>query len=344
MNIHLTSKRAGFGVRAVVAAAALALLAAPALAADPVFPIGSKLGIVPPTDMVESRNFVGFEDPQKNAAILLTTLPAQAYAALDKAMQPDAMKGDTVDIDKREPTQFSAGKGFLVIGTQTINKTRYRKWLLVTAADKLTAIVTVQAPDQDAVYTDKLVRDTLATLAIRDSIPDAEQLSTLPFKVGDMAGFHIEEILPGHAVMLIDKPAAADSAPSADQVKSQSKDSGDQSKDTAALNARLLIVAAPGAPEAAGDRDVFARTAFQQIVGIKDVQVQDAEPLRILGQQGYETLAKAKDLQTDTDIMVVQWLRFGTTGYLQMVGISRADSWLPIFARLRTVRDSIDTK
>ncbi len=55
------------------------------------------------------------------------------------------------------------------------------------------------------------------------------------------------------------------------------------------------------------------------------MQIQDAEPLRIGSQPGYQTLAKAKDGQTDTDVMVVQWLRFGSGGFLQMIGIARAD-------------------
>ena len=42
--------------------------------------------------------------------------------------------------------------------------------------------------------------------------------------------------------------------------------------------------------------------------------------------------------------MVVQWLRFGGGGYLQMVGIARADTWIAALARLRTVRDSIELK
>ena len=36
------------------------------------------------------------------------------------------------------------------------------------------------------------------------SVPDAERLSLLPFKVGDLAGFHIEDVLPGRALMLAD--------------------------------------------------------------------------------------------------------------------------------------------
>ena len=83
---------------------------------------------------------------------------------------------------------------------------------------------------------------------------------------------------------------------------------------------------------------------FDQIAGIKEVRIQDAEPLRIDGQSGYQTLAKAKDGESDTDIMVVQWLRFGTGGFLQMIGVARADQWPDMLTRLRTVRDSIDPK
>jgi hypothetical protein len=43
-------------------------------------------------------------------------------------------------------------------------------------------------------------------------------------------------------------------------------------------------------------------------------------------------------------VMVVQWLRFGGGGYLQMIGMARADTWTAVLARLRTVRDSVDLR
>jgi hypothetical protein len=55
-------------------------------------------------------------------------------------------------------------------------------------------------------------------------------------------------------------------------------------------------------------------------------------------------MADAKDARSGVDVRVVQWLRFGGGGYLQMVGIARTAGWTTALARLRTVRDSIDTK
>ena len=296
-----------------------------AAAADAVFPPGSRLGLVPLTGMVPSRTFQGFEEPGTNAAIVLTVLPANAYEQLAKSMVPEAMKKEGIEVERREDLALPAGKAFILIGRQTIEKTRYRKWLLIAAADDLTALVNVQVPEQASNYSEDGVRAAFATLAVRPHIPEAEQLSLVPFRIEEMAGFHVEDVLPGRAIVLVD-PASK---------------SADGAGDTA--KARLFISALPGGPEETADRENFARVTFSQIAGIKDVHLQDSGPLRIASQPGYQTLTKAKDAGTGTDVMVVQWLRFGFGGFLRMVGIARADAWPEMFGRLRAVRDGIAT-
>lgn len=327
-----TSSRSCRRDAAAVAAAVLAtslllmLPAWPAAAADPIFPTGSRLGLVPPAGMVPSRNFQGFEEPGTNAVIVLTTLPVNAYEQLTKAMVPEAMKKEGIDVERRDPIQLATGQGFVLSGHQTINKEHYRKWMLIASAGDLTALVNVQVPEQAANYSEGAVRAAFATLVVRPSVPEAEQLALVPFSIGDLAGFHVEDVLPARAIVLVD-PAnrAAEGA------------------DTTAT-ARMFIAAMPGGPDEATERDDFARVSFSQIAGIKDVHLQDAGPLRIANGPGYQMLAKAKDSGTGTDVMVVQWLRFGSGGYLRMIGIARADAWPEIFSRLRTVRDSVGLK
>jgi hypothetical protein len=292
-------------------------------AADVIFPTGSRLGLVPPAGMVPSRTFQGFEEPGTKAAILLSTLPANAYEQLAKSMVPEAMKKEGIEVERREPVELPAGKGFVLSGRQTIEKERYRKWLLIASADDVTALVNVQVPEHATNYSEEAVRAALATLAVRPHIPEAELLSLIPFRIGELAGFHVEDVLPGRAIVLVD-PA------------SQTADGAG-----ATAKGRMFISALPGGPEEAADRGDFARVAFGQIVGIKDVQLQDAGPLRIASQPGYQTLAKAKDAGTGAEVMVVQWLRFGSGGFLRMIGIARADAWPEMFGRLRAVRDSV---
>ena len=178
----------------------------PARAADPVFPIGSRLGLVPPPGMVVSKTFQGFADPDKNAAILSRALPAAAYRRSKRPWHRGAEKARRHDREARAD-QLGDRQGLSSQRQrQTTGKAQFRKWLLVAAASDLTAAGHVQVPAGRQVYSDKVVRDALATLAVRASVPDAEQLSLLPFTVGDMAGFHIDDVLPGARLMLSDAP------------------------------------------------------------------------------------------------------------------------------------------
>ena len=51
-----------------------------------------------------------------------------------------------------------------------------------------------------------------------------------------------------------------------------------------------------------------------------------------------------KDARSGGDVMVVQWLRFGSGGFMQMIGVGRVESWASTLSRLRTVRDSVELK
>jgi hypothetical protein len=321
----------------VLAILALAIQAAPARSEEVIFPPGSRVGLVPPPGMVPSKSFDGFADPTKDAAILIAVLPVDAFAQIEKVLESDALKKQGVTVDKREPMQLAFGKGILLVGRQVADKTHFKKWLLVAAGSDLTAMVTVQVPDPDDVYSDRALRTALATLAVRAKVPEEEELSLLPFSVSDLAGFHVDDVLRGRALMLRDAPAAADSG----------KETGKEtSKETTGhgFDARMLIAAVPGGPSEADQRADFARLMFNEIGGIRQVRITMSEPLRIGGQYGFQTMAEAQDARTGADVRVIQWLRFGGGGYLQMVGIGGADGWTGVLARLRSIRDSIELK
>jgi outer membrane biosynthesis protein TonB len=393
-NRRFRSITAGAGLAVVLLSLVVAM---PSRAAEPAFPPGSRIGLVPPTGMVISDAFAGFADPEKNAAILIATLPAAAYSQLDKTLDTEELRKQGISLEKREPMRLDAGKGFLLTGRQVAGKERYRKWLLVLAAGDITALVSVQVPESDTAYPNNIVRTALATLAVRQKVPEQEQLGLLPFTVGDLAGFRVDAVLPGRALVLSaaaaetpkdaskeseeapkepkeakdSKEAAKDSSKEAPKEPKEAKDSKDAPKETSkeaskapkeakdskeaakdsskeaaarSFDARLLIAAAPGGPAEADDRGSFARTSFAEIGGIRDVRITMSEPLRIGGQSGYQTMAEAKDTRSGADVMVVQWLRFGSGGFLQMTGIARADAWTSTLSRLRAVRDSVQPK
>jgi hypothetical protein len=310
-------------LRPLLLVLALALGAPWAHAAEVIYPPGSRLGIVPPSGMVTSNNFLGFEDPDTNAAIILSSLPPETYAELEKTISAEALKRQGVTLEKREAMSLPTGKAFLVIGRQEVDKTKVRKWILIGSSPALTALVTVQIPQTvKNPYSDAAIREALATLAIRTTVPVEEQLSLLPFKIADFAGFRVGGVVLGRAVILSDAPA---------EMPAQS-------------HTNIVVSVAPGGPAQTNDRDAFARDLFATISNVRDVRVVSSESLRIVGQPGHQILAQARDPAGTTILTVVQWLRFGGGGYLQLIGIARADAWHEAYPRFRAVRDGIDPR
>ena len=303
--------------------------AAPAKANAPVFPLGSHIGLVPPAGMTPSKTFPGFEDPAHHAAILIGTLPAGAYADIEKTLTDEALKKQGITQIKREQLKLGFTTGTVIVGTQTApDKTRYRKWMLLAPTNGFVAVVNVQVPEDTSAYPDSVVRAALASLAVRQVVPVAELLHLLPFTIGNLAGFRIANIMPGRALMLIDAP------PYPHMVVTQGLPAYE-------FDARVLIAAIPGSPGEQESWANFARLTFDSIGGIKNIQLTMSEPVRIEDQEGFETVAHAQDTATGANLMVVQWLRFGNGASLQMVGIARAGAWNRELPRLRTMRDSI---
>ena len=105
-----------------IAAAALILAGTTvmAFAADPVFPTNSRIGIVPPAGFTASQRFMGFENPQASAAILMITMPAEAYAEVEKTLADDKLKTSGIAVAKREKVALKGGSGVYVAGTREL--------------------------------------------------------------------------------------------------------------------------------------------------------------------------------------------------------------------------------
>jgi len=305
----------------------LALGALPATAAELNYPPGSRVGLAPPPGLVPSKAFFGYEDPSNSVAMMLVALPPQAYADLDASVTAETLKRQGVTMESREALPLPSGKAFLVVGRQEVDNVKIRKWILVASSPTLTGFVTVQMPETaTALYPDAAIRASLATLAFRAAVPVDEQLGLLPFKVSELSGFRIAGVIPGRAVMLSDAPAGAPGSP----------DSTNEPHIFAAI--------APGGPAQNADRDTFAREALATLPNMREIRVTTSEPLRLSGQQGHQILASAKDATGTSPLTVVQWLRFGGGGYMQIVGIAREQAWKDAYPRFRSVRDGIEAR
>jgi hypothetical protein len=302
----------------------LAAVSLPATAADPIFPLGSQIGMVPPPGLAASTSFPGFEDPDNSVFIRLIALPGNAYGEIEKTMTNDALRKQGMTVDKRENLTLPNGKSLLIAARQQADAVRLHKWLFVAPFGEITALVSFEVPSKAvARYPEATIRTAMATVAVRADVPDSEKISLLPFKLGDLAGMRVVRVVPGVALQLTDGP---------------------QDTLDAYAQAHLVISAAPGGPQQTRDRDQFARVALTGLPPLKDVRMVSAESMRIGGQPGHEIRAEGRSPQNDAEIEIVQWLRFGTGAYLRILGFGPKQSWTDHFTRFRAVRDGLEPR
>src|SRR5260370_38596863 len=116
-------------------------------AAEPVFPPGSRIGLVPPVGMVVSQLVQGFEDREQNPSVIFVELSSEAYPEIGKSFAVETLKAQGIDVQAREEFPLKDGHGFLVIAHLAAAGTPTRKWVLVATEHDLTAVISVQVPD-----------------------------------------------------------------------------------------------------------------------------------------------------------------------------------------------------
>lgn len=308
--------------RRLLAVALLSLAAGPALATEPVFAPGVRVGLVPIEGLALAKDFPGFASPDQSVKVVVTELPAAAYGAID-----DAFKGGPKGANalKAEVLETAAGKGYFTAEAGRDGDTSVKQYSLIIPGGTFSGYVAVQVPDTAAPsFSSEAVRRMLVSTVLRNDVPVDEQLALLPFRVTDLGAFKtVRTLVTGAAILLADDP--------------------DESN---LENAPYIIVAVmPGSPKQPEDRGRFAQQVAATIPGLREARITSSEPMRIDGTPGFETRVDALFGKADTPVTVVQWLRFGqSNATLRIVAAAKREDWTSAFPRFRAVRDGIEPR
>jgi hypothetical protein len=292
-----------------------------ALAADPVFPPGARVGMTPLVGLNKARTFTGFETEDHGVKVLVTDLPAEAYGEVANAFK--ANPGGTGGI-KPESLETPAGLGYYTIENGKDGSTNVRRYSMILPGPTFSGYIAVQVPENASkIYTDDAVRQMFATAAIRTEVPVDEQLGLMPFKISETSSFkNVRTLAPGAALILSDS---------------------DEKKGFEI--APFMIIGLIGSTAASpDDRGRFAQQIATTIPGVRDGRITMNEPVRIDGQPGFETRIDAVSGKENTPVTIVQWLRFGAQTSVRIIGSSPRDEWAKAFPRFRAVRDGIQPK
>lgn len=286
-----------------------------------VFPPGSGVGLAPPPSLRPAQGFSGFQDPSTNASIVIAEMPAEAYTQIVTGMTPAALAASGFSVRaEAEDWPLGGAQARILRGTQSAHGVRFSKWVVIAGAPSATAMVTAQVPEGARNrIPDAAVEAALRTITLRAPSGIGDQMSALPFRIGDLAGLRPVRAMAGSSLILTDGP-----------------------KDTVKDGSQPLVIVASsvGAMPQGSDRAAFARRALAQLKQVRDIDVGEAAsetagPVEWVRHEG-----KATDASTGQPIRVIQVMRFEGSGYVRVIGLGQnADAALS--ERTRRLASSI---
>lgn len=304
-----------------VLAIASVIASSPALAADPVFPSGARVGLVPAEGLAAAKEFLGFQSEDQKVKVGVAEIPPEAFATVENAAKEGKPSPTGV---KPEAFETAAGKAFITSDTGKDGTTTVRMYSVIIAGDKFTGYIIAQARDDAAKpVSDEAMRKMLASAKLRNEVSTDEQLGLMPFKISELSNFKtVRTLAPRSSILLTDG-----------------------TEDTTLDGAPYMVIGLTTAgPEKQDDRGRFAQQAAAAIPGIRNARITSNEPMRIDGTPGYETRIDAVAGKNDTPVTVVQWLRFGGGTSLRIIASATREDWPKAFPRFRAVRDGIDPR
>jgi hypothetical protein len=292
----------------------------PALAADPIFPPGVRVGVTPLVGLVGARTFVGFETEDHGVKVLMAELPAEAYNEVVTAFKASPAGANGI---KPQSIETSAGVAYYTAENARDGATSVRRYSMILPGGAFSGYIAVQVPENASkIYTDEAIRQMFSSAAVRRQVPLQEQLGLMPFKISELGDFkNVRTLAVGSAVLLADGEE-------------------NSSVEVAPFMVLSLMGSAPAQPD---DRGRFAQEAAISIPGVREARMTMSEPVRIGGMPGYETRIDGISGKS-TPVTVVQWLRFGGPTTLRIIGSAPRDQWAKAFPRFRTVRDGIQPR
>jgi hypothetical protein len=316
----MTPIRLMFAVVLFLIASGPALIS-PALAADPIFLPGVRVGMTPLVGLVPAKAFVGFETEDQSVKVLVAELPAEAYGEVMNAFKaaPEGTNGI-----KPESIETAAGLAYYTAESARDGANNVRRYSMILPGGAFSGYVAVQVPENATkIYTDDAVRQMFASAVVRKEVPVDEQLGLMPFKISELSNFkNVRTLAPGAVLVLAD----------GDEVTGF---------EAAPFMVIGMMGSSPAQPE---DRGRFAEQAAIVIPGVRNARITMSEPVRIDGMPGYETRIDAISGKDNTPVTVVQWLRFGGPTSLRIIGSAPRSQWPSAFPRFRSVRDGIQPR
>jgi hypothetical protein len=269
------------------------------------------LAIPQPVGFTKSTSFYGFEQVETSSSVMLSKIPGP-FAKVTQGFNKSTLATRGIDLISKKPIKIDNQSGLLLNVSQSAYGQKFLKWIVVFGNDRETNVITATFPADKPQLSKPLKQVVLGV--VPSKIAD-RAFSSLMFDVTEVEGLaRVKNVAAFGKALAFTK---------------------DGNMPSAALTDPLLLVTTSLGAVPVGDKKSFAQQRLSNYPQIKVERVITTNEVTIDNVPGWEIIANARDLKTQSALKVYQVMLFPKSGgYVLTIGIvgdKQADLYLPKF-------------
>lgn len=257
---------------------------------------GTKISLIKPEGFTEAETFPGFQQTDTGASIVITEMPAP-YSQIASTFTKENLKARGMTLLGKQNVTIDDYKGQLLQVTQVAHFTTFAKWIAVFGDATATVILVASLPQE--------MEDTLSE-PLRDSLLSAK--------------WQKNKVLDPFAFLNF----AIDTTPNlkfTQRVQNMLLYTKSGVIPTKSPEEPLFVVGPALSNIEVINQKQFSEKRIAQTEQVKNLAIDTSNEINIDGLSGYEIVARALDVETNTPLVVYQVMLFKGKTYYIMQGI-----------------------
>jgi hypothetical protein len=282
-------------------------------AAKPVQIKGTNISLTPPDGFVKAKRFPGLMNKAQGASLLIVNVPVP-FDKLKQGFSSENLKKKHMELFSSTEIKFEGKNATLLNLSQQAGKLTYHKWLLFFGSPRSTTMIMGVYPAQFEKQLSKTIKSAvLGAKIVKGAKNDAEK--ALPFTIKPVAPFKKSFCLGGNIAFTPDGKF------------------GKKQKNKAFFFAGPSSTKGMKIP----NKKTFAQAVIKKLANMKNIKIEKISPAKLTGLDGFEIIANAIDVDTNTPRVIYQVILFEKTDYYLLLGlVDKKDSnkYLPLFKKM----------
>tara|TARA_R110002167_G_scaffold217166_1_gene421954 strand:+ start:5608 stop:6549 length:942 start_codon:yes stop_codon:yes gene_type:complete len=260
---------------------------------------GTKISIIPPDGFTTASNFLGFQQTQSGASIMILDIPGP-FSEVSKGMTKEGLLSQGMALKEKEKLTLNDLPAILLKAEQNAYGNIYTKYILAFGTEKESILINGTFPQNIEDLNQVLKKSLLST--VYDSGKNINPFDTVDFEISsDGTDFIFAKNISNSLIFNRDG-----------KIPTESND-----------KASLIILKAFSEVDIE-DKKLFSMNRIKQLP-LEIEKIISIEPIEIDGISGYEIVADGKDKKTGDKEKAYQVILFSDSLYYMLFGSSGSD-------------------